>query len=188
MDEVKIQQIHKPQTKRTTFRLPQSCIDQISWLSKSTDLRVRDIFEGAMAAQETIINIVEHLSEERRGFADNQGHQRKTYVLTKTQVNWLNRFSERYSIERDFLVWLIVTLVVKTREKELEDQPEYEKKTVEMLRKIEQMMLDLETSSGLRNDHPMMVRLGLLIVQMNELTHHCDQYLDNGKPIPSEIW
>jgi hypothetical protein len=88
------------QSVRTTFNLTKEGKEAIDFLLKEYGLKPKEIFDELFSDENTLVDAFLEKSDKY----SNQDKIKKTYVISKKALNWLNKNSKEKNIPRDILV------------------------------------------------------------------------------------
>lgn len=173
----------KKESKRTTFKLSNKCLEAFEWMVESYNATAKEVLDIISLSDEIIDHAIEIAKEHNED--ESQKKTRKTFVISKQSLSQLNRISTKENVSRDTLIEMLILLYKSLLEKHLEEEKEKEK---EALKIISNFWSEAENVEGhldelLSEENPIRDRFGLISIITGNLYSAIKSKLSDGTPV-----
>ena len=191
LPEIKIDDMRKKRSVRTTFNLSADAHDTLHWLSRYNRITIKEVFNSLFEHEKSYRELLGKPKKQNAESYDNTTENyrndivktRKTYVISKKTLQTITKLSQDFKLHRDGLLEFAIHL---TKFWYLTDRNILMEMHDKALKIIEQYyeeapVVDIEELLGY--DDPVSTRFRLALGYMDKLIGDIKNELNNGEPV-----
>lgn len=173
----------KKDSKRTTFKLSKKALDAFDWITEVYGINTKEVFDLLCSAQELEKYVIKFVKEQ--GEIDTKNWIRKTFVIDKQSLTYLNKISNTHGLSRDLMIEKMILFYQALLEKHLEEVKENEKEALKIISSFwDESQNSMEKLIQLLDDnHPIRSRFGIIQIIIENLHSAITSKLSEGTPI-----
>lgn len=174
------------QSVRTTFRLGDAALRFLASLRRDLGLKPKELFEFLCSENEVLAEVAAAYSRER----SISGGERRPYVISRGTLQFLNERSKQLGVPRDAFLEGLILAFKRVLEVSEEKERENVKTALAMISELSQKAEEIEEQLKKMFDkgHPLLDRLGTVIVVISNLCSALEGYLETGEPIDPDAF
>ncbi|MEX2437318.1 MAG: hypothetical protein WD509_01935 [Candidatus Paceibacterota bacterium] len=171
------------QSVRTTFKLHKENLRAMEEFSSRYEMKPKEVFD-LLCTDEDItqqaITAYKPLMEKMSG-----DYVRKTYVISKSSKNKLNKLTRQHNLNRDTIVNVLLYYYKQTYEKLEEREKQGEIEAQKIISEFEEQVLNTEKhlKKLLSEDNPIIQRFGYIAILTMNLVDAIHEKIENCEPI-----
>ena len=183
------------QSVRTTFNMSEKANDALNWLAKNYHITFKEVIDSlclelsSEPKENHFLDIVAEVAKKIDSKSLGKS-TRKTQVISKKSLCILKDLSKKHSIQRDLLIELSILLFKAQIEENIEKKREKHKEAgnrfSKFLAKAEAFEKELKKLLG--DDDPIIMRFGIAMQIIYNLSYAIEDELKDGTPIDPDEW
>ena len=185
LPEIKLDDMRKKRSVRTTFNLYENTHENLNWLSDYNKITMKEVFDSLLEYKQILWTVADAAKEK----FDDIGEEvykdtvktRKTYVISKDALQTLTKISQETNVSRDSLLEYQINLIKNIAESAREELIENHKKALELIEHYYWGSPEIEDMLGY--DDPVSTRFRLALGYMDNLIDDIKNELNNGVPV-----
>jgi hypothetical protein len=132
-----IVRLREMQSIRTTFNITKEGKEALDYLSEEYGLKPKEVFDELFNDDNRLLDAYKNIEKEFDTKVSNK--VKKTYVISKKALRWLNKTSKEKHISRDLLVAIALSGYVQILLRKIGERANKEGKAIEIINKFNEV-------------------------------------------------